>query len=69
MLKQAKYSFSVSHFSYWKFTKVAKVFFGALLVMKCVQNASGSCLKLSIDWMGKVVNHRKSAFFKVIENA
>ena len=69
VLKRARYSFNVSRFPYWKFTKAAKVFLGALLIMKHVQNASTSCLKLSIDWAGCVVNHRSPTFFKVVKIA
>ena len=69
MLKQARYSFNVYHFPYWKFTKVAKVFLGALLVTKYVQNAFASYLKLLIEWVSNVVNHHSLAFFKVKQNA
>ena len=39
-------------------------FLGALLVVKCVQNASTSCLKLLINLSDNVVNHHRSAFFE-----
>ena len=47
---------------------MVEVFLGALLVVKCVQDFFASCLKLLINSMGRVVNHHKPTFFKVIKN-
>ena len=68
-LKRAKYSFSASRHPYWKFTRATDVFLGTLLVAKWVQNALANCLKLSINWVGNVVNQHRPAFLRVVEKA
>ena len=68
MLKRAKYSFNVSRLPCRKFTSAVDVFLGARLVAKCMLNASASCLKQLMDCGGNVVNYRRPAFFKVVEN-
>ena len=69
MLKQAKYSLSVSRLPCLKFTNAVDVFLIAWLVVKCVLNASANCLKQVMDCGNSMVNHYNLAFFKVIENA
>ena len=66
-MKWVKYSFNVSCLPCWKFAKAVNVFLGALLVVKCVQNAFVSCLKLSMKCVDEVINHRKPTFFRVVE--
>ena len=69
MLKRARYSFSVSRLPCRKFTSAADVFLGARLMAKCVLKASANYLKQLMDCGGNVVNHRRLAFFRVVENA
>ena len=47
----------------------ANVFFGALLIIKCIQNASTNYLKLAMEWVGNIVNHHKLTFFQAVEKA